>query len=285
MTHKIMMIEINKRGGRDVVTTQQLLGISIEHWKGLRDLAKAGTPIRGKLVPCSDNCALCYRYKKEGGGCSELAYGTCILGENGCGSLWVAAVDKLNTLGFIAAADEMIAFLESFKENDDMLVMRTEPAIKDAIGLCDQSMPYGVLKVALPGKPSKDLLAKALHHFNACEKATARLKERKAEMDRAKKHTPLGFTFDEEKLTDEILEIIDGKPLLKVGDEIEAGKVPIGAKVEIENILGSKIKVEVKSTDGISVCFDCVACGPEGNRYIADNTKCTILELPPEKSK
>ena len=75
------------------------------------------------------------------------------------------------------------------------------------------------------------------------------------------------------------------EPQLKVGDEIEAGQVPIGAKVSFEDIDGVKIRHKSNSDDKGSVCFYCELCGSDGCRFARLNTKCTILELPDTDKK
>ena len=130
-----------------------------------------------------------------------------------------------------------------------------------------------ILMAVTSDKSDARLIDMAHHHFNAYEAMVAKLKEEML-IDSIN-----FYSSSHRDLIDALLAIAESK-VLKVGDVVPAGEVPIGAKVEIKGIVGAKIRRKSVNDGEIRVCFDCELCGAEGTRLIATNTECTIVELP-----
>ena len=190
MTSKEMKKRLAECGPE--LTDQQRLEICIEHWELLkvRFVAGVGLPRDNNVgSPC---CALCDKYNVNQQ-CLDVD-DICPLGIKGCIPIHrkaVEACDKKSKPAFLAAADEMIAFLESFLEKEDeMLVMKYENDNKDRIRLKQRepldeyNVVYGVIKAASSHCADINLLAETLHRFNAYGEMVAKVKERKVAMDR-----------------------------------------------------------------------------------------------------
>ena len=274
-------------------TDQDRLKISIKHHKIAKDQYDDIVGVKYcENFPSYRNCALCDKYFNVRN-CNKQ--GMCMLGNRGCLTYYDKIRDALRNKdkpAFLAAADEMIAFLESFLEKeDDMLVMRKNTAHAHGISLDKQPYPFGVIVASRPGdKKDIELLDLALHHFNGYEEIAPKYEQMVAMLKEWEKDYECRMVSDHNarSIITDLLAIAEPKPpepQLKVGDEIEAGQVPIGAKVSFEDIDGVKIRHKSNSDDKGSVCFYCELCGSDGCRFARLNTKCTILELPDADKK
>jgi hypothetical protein len=255
------------------ITDQQRLRISIKHWllKERWD-DKTGDLIKGNEIGRAC-CALCDKYQYHAELCKDAKGNICVLGLKGCFPIYNKAHSVLLSSyksAFLAAADEMIAFLESFLE-----VKGTEKlqyyAGKSYVGIAGAE---GILKPYSDSPAHKRLMDKTLFRFNAYGEMVAKLKERKAAMEK-------GRDYGESLLISKLLAIAEPpkeKPLA-VGDEIEAGKVPVGAKVRAETLNGFIGLIAPSKSDYVRI--KCSCCNE--SKQVARASKCTILELP-EKS-
>ena len=113
--------------------------------------------------------------------------------------------------------------------------------------------------------------------LDAYDKMVAKLKTMKGKL-------LINCCCDKCKVIADLLAIAEPKPPeLKVGDEIEVGQVPIGAKVDIKERNGIWYRFERDVDTKESVGF----IRPESDvwQYITCSLKCTILELPDADKK
>jgi len=129
----------------------------------------------------------------------------------------------------------------------------------------------GILQPANSDKHHARLMDLAYHHFNAYEAMVALLKECH--------ENRLIYWANSKSLVDDLLAIAEPK-VLKIGDVVPAGEVPVGATVEIKGTVGAKTRRKSVNDNETLACFDCELCGTHGTRLIATNAECTIVELP-----
>lgn len=107
-----------------------------------------------------------------------------------------------------------------------------------------------------------------IHHFTACEQVEAKLKELRD------KHDILSVNI----IVETLLAIIEPEPEIKVGDEVEVGKVPVGTMVKVVNRNDYRM-VNTSTTNHIRL--SCPHCNDDIYRH--PSGKCTIIELPARK--
>ena len=117
-----------------------------------------------------------------------------------------------------------------------------------------------------------------LHHFNAYEAMAPKYEAMVALLKECHENR-LTYWGNSKSLVDDLLAIAEPK-VLKIGDVVPAGEVPVGVKVEIKGTVGAKTRRKSVNDNETLACFDCELCGIHGTRLIATNAECTIVELP-----
>ena len=119
MTPQEMKLRITECGPN--ITDQQRLIICIEHYEILKTIAsKSLGHINEANAPWAGNCALCDKYGGHSNNCT-IGGVDCLLGVRGCldfyRSINSAMYDEHHAR-FIAAVDDMLAFLRSYLEGE-----------------------------------------------------------------------------------------------------------------------------------------------------------------------
>ena len=158
-------------------TDQDRLKISRDHWRLLKERWIDGVRLPWDNSIGTSCCALCEKYHRLHD-CHE-GDDICPLGINGCIPIHrkaVEACDKKSKPAFLAAADEMIAFLESFLEKEDeMLVMKYENDNKDRIRLKQRepldeyNVVYGVFNAygEMVAKVKEEILIDSVYVYSS----------------------------------------------------------------------------------------------------------------------
>ena len=119
MTPQEMKLRITEYGPD--ITDQQRLIICIEHYEIIKARAsKSFRHLAKDDLPYDDNCALCDEYGGPSNDCTKDGI-VCLLGFHGCIGYCkpiARAIHNRDHSRFIAAVDDMLAFLRSYLEGE-----------------------------------------------------------------------------------------------------------------------------------------------------------------------